>query len=121
MPKAAAPNLIDARWVPKWKKVQGKLTTHAWLMVRGFKELQASQLSTSPGATSRWSQRAINSVAAQMGWTLFSAYVFQAFRRGLTFDEAAKEEADVVRDVQFTIPPGSLGILQQLTGFEDFN
>ncbi len=27
----------------------------------------------------------------------------------------------MVRDVQFTIPPGSLGILQQLPGFEDSN
>ena len=36
-------------------------------------------------------------------------------------DAQAKDEAEVVRDVQFTIPPGSLSILQQLPGFEDFN
>ena len=63
----------------------------------------------------------VNSTAAQMGWTLFSADVSQAFLRGLTFDEAAKDDAEVVRDVQFTIPPGSLSILQQLPGFKDFH
>ena len=106
-----ANNVIDARWVLKWKKVDDKWTINARLVVRGFKDLQASQLSTFVGTTSRWGQRIINSVAVQNGWTLFSADVSQAFLRGLTFDEAAEEKAEVVRDVRFTVPPGCLSVL----------
>ena len=87
--------------------------------MRGFKDLQASQLSTFAGATSRWGQRIINSVAVQMGWTLFSADVSQAFLRGLSFEEASKRKDEVTRDVQFTVPPGSADILKHLPGFED--
>lgn len=57
----------------------------------------------------------------QKGWILFTADVSQALLRGLTFEEAAKHNHEVVRTVQFTVPPGSLGILQQVPGFETFN
>ena len=63
----------------------------------------------------------MNSVAAQQGWPLFTADVSQAFLRGLTFEQAAQMKDEVRRDVQFTVPPGSMHILQQLPGFEDFN
>ena len=78
--------------------------------MRGFKDLQAAQLSTFAGTTTRWGHRLVNSVAAQQGWTLFTADVSQAFLRGLTFEQAAKMKDEVQRDVQFTVPPGSLYI-----------
>ena len=56
-----------------------------------------------------------------MGWQLFSADVSQAFLRGLTVDDVSKRDHDIVRGVQFTAPPGSVPILQQLPGFENFN
>ena len=72
--------------------VDGKKTIQARLVVRGFKDLQAGQLATSSGTTTRWGQRVVNSVATQRPWTLFSADVSQAFLRGHTFDEAAKKQ-----------------------------
>ena len=49
MPKKLATNLIDARWVLTWKEVNGKRTIQARLVVRGFKDTQAEQLSTFAG------------------------------------------------------------------------
>ena len=69
MPKKHATTIIDARWVLKWKEVNGKYKTQARLVARGSKDLQAAQLSTFAGTTTRWGQRLVNSVAAQHGWT----------------------------------------------------
>ena len=90
MPKALAHNVVDSRWVLKWKEVNGKRIIQARLVVRGFKDLQASQLNTFAGTTTRWGQRLVNSVAAQHRWPLFTADVSQAFLRGLTFEQAAQ-------------------------------
>ena len=51
----------------------------------------------------------------------FSADVSQAFLRGLTFEQVAKLEGEVIRDVQFTVPPGSVPVLRTIPGYEDFN
>ena len=112
MSKQHATTVTAARWLLKWKEVNGKRTIQARLVVRGLKDLQAAQLSTFAGTTTRWGQRLVNSVAAQQGWPLFTADVSQAFLRGLTFEQAAQMKKDEVqRDVQFTVPPGSLHIL----------
>ena len=42
MLKRDATDVIDARWVLKWKRVDDKWRTQARLVVRGFKYLQAS-------------------------------------------------------------------------------
>ena len=120
-PKKYASNVIDARCVLKWKTVNGERIISARLVVRGFKDLQAAQLSTFAGTTTRWGQRIVNSVAAQYRWPLFTADVSQAFLRGLTFDRAAQLKDEVQRDVQFTVPPGSVKILKKLPGYSDFN
>ena len=67
MPKRQATNVIDARWVLKWKEVNGKRIIRARVVVRGFKDLQAAQLSTFAGTTTRWGQRLVNSIAVQHG------------------------------------------------------
>ena len=87
--KEHAGNIIDARWVLKWKVVNGDRIVQARLVVRGFKDLQAAQLSTFAGTTTRWGQRLVNSVAAQQRWPRFTADASQAFLRGLTFEQAA--------------------------------
>ena len=63
--KEPAGNVIDARWVLKWKVVNGERIVQARLVVRGFKDQQAAQLSTFAGTTTRWGQRLVKSVAAQ--------------------------------------------------------
>ena len=119
--KRYASNVIDARWVLKWKIVKDQRIIQARLVVRGFKDLQAAQLSTYAGTTTRWGQRLVNSVAAQYRWPLFTADVSQAFLRGLTFEHAAQMKDEVRRDVQFTVPLGSTHLLKKLPGFSDFN
>ena len=80
-------NVIDARWVIRWKvSPGGKRAIKARLTVRGFKDLQANDVTTFAGTTSRWGQRLICSIAAQHHWQLFSADVGAAFLKGLTFN-----------------------------------
>lgn len=53
VPSQDASNLIHARWVLRWKNDDDKYVIQARLVVRGLKDLQASQLHTFLGATSR--------------------------------------------------------------------
>ena len=53
MPRQQATNVIDARWVLKWKEVNGKRIIQARLVVRGFKDFQAAQLSSLAGTATR--------------------------------------------------------------------
>ena len=52
---------------------------------------------------------------------MFTVDVSQSFLRGLTFEQAAQLKDEVQRDVQFTVPPGSVNILKKLPGYHDFN
>ena len=52
---------------------------------------------------------------------MFIADVSQAFLRGLTFEQAAQLKDEVHRDVQFTVPPGSVSMLKRLPGYQDLN
>ena len=120
-PLAEADNLIDARWVLKWKVVDGQRIIKARLTVRGFRDMQAGQLATFSGTTSRWGQRIVVAVAVQKRWALFSCDVAQAFLRGLSFRELAQIDGEVSRSVQFKLPAGSIPMLRALPGYEDFD
>ena len=91
------------------------------LTVRGYKDQQASELQTYAGTATRWSQRIVNFMVVQKGWRLFSADVGQAFLRGLSFEQIQEMDGEVYRDVQFTVPPGSVPILQTLQGYANFD
>lgn len=121
MDRQLASNVIDARWVLTWKIGAGKRIIQARLVVRGFKDPQASSLSIFAGTTSRWGQRLVSSVAVQKKWELLTADVSQAFLRGLTFEEALKLKDEVHRSVQFCMPPSSESILRMLPGHSDFD
>ena len=43
------------------------------------------------------------------------------FLRGLLFSEIAKLDGEVRRSVQFLVPEGSIPLLRQLEGYEDFD
>ena len=60
-------------------------------------------------------------VAAQMKWKLHSADVSEAFLRGLTFEEVAKEPGETLRACELQLPPGCNPMLRELKGMEDFN
>ena len=120
-PRTKARNILDSRWVLKWKVVNGKRITKARLTARGFRDAQANEVHTYAGTATRWSQRLVNVMCAQRKWTLFSADVSQAFLRGLTFEQIESMEGEIHREVQITVPPGSVPVLQQIEGYETFN
>ena len=122
-PKATAKNRLDSRWVLKWKKRRDKAgnwetVITARLTARGFRDVQTVE--TFSATTSRWGQRLILVVAAQMGWSIISADVSQAFLRGVTFKTLA-EAGEEVRVVELEVPPGSSHLLRRLRGLETFN
>ena len=62
--RSAATNVIDARWVLKWKIVDGVKTVKARLCVRGFKDREADHVVTSASTAARWTQRMVVNMAA---------------------------------------------------------
>ena len=84
--RATAENLIDSRWVIKWKLIDGLKAVKARLCVRGFKDRQADWLETHASTASRWGQRLVCQIVAQLQWRLFSFDVSAAFLNGFTFD-----------------------------------
>ena len=105
----------------KWKLVDGKRVIKARLTVRGYKDLQGSEVKTIASTASRWGQRVVCMAAVQNNLVLYSADVSQAFLQGMSFDEVAKLKGEVRRNVQFEVPPGSIPILRMLDGYEDFD
>ena len=119
--RTAARNVLDARWVLKWKLVNKIKEIRARMTVRGYRDKQAADLATFSATSSRWGQRLCAICAVQYGWFIFSVDVSQAFLRGLPYSELAKLEGELVRDVSFTVPPGAIPLLQRLPGFGDFD
>ena len=73
--RVGARNILDCRWVGKWKKVKSKTdptqlvrVIRMRLTLRGFKDVDADSISTYAGTSSRVSQRLIISEAAVRGW-----------------------------------------------------
>ena len=57
--RKGAKNIIDSRWVIKWKMIDGKKSIKARLVVRGFKDNQGDIILTAASAASRWGQRLV--------------------------------------------------------------
>ena len=113
--------MLDARWVLKWKLIDKIRQVRARMTVRGYRDMQKDELATFSATSSRWGQRLVVIAAVQAGWELFSVDVSQAFLRGMPYDEIAKLDGEIEREVSFTVPPGSIPILQKLPGFSDFD
>ena len=110
MPRQKANNLLTSRWVLKWKQIEDKKVVKARLTVQGFKDKQ--DVDNYAGTSTRWSQRLVLIMCAQMKWTLMSADVSEAFLRGLTFAELAKMPGEVKRSCQLELPPGATVLLR---------
>ena len=121
MDKSKATNVLDSRWVLKWKIIDGVREIKARLTARGYKDMQANDVNTYAGTATRYGQRLVNVMAVQRQWTLFSADIGQAFLRGMTFEQIGKLEGEIKREVQLTLPPGCIPVLQQIQGYEDFD
>ena len=112
-------NVLQSRWVLKWKNMKDGRGVKARLVVQGFMDRQ--HVDNYAATTSRWGQRLIIILPVQFGWPLISLDVSEAFLRGITFQEL--HEADPtqpLRQVQLKIPPGSGILFRSLTGMEDF-
>ena len=143
-PRRGARNVIDCRWVLKWKVTDdggpdpsgrsasrpagsagdgGKPTREirARLTVRGFKDMDAASLESYAGTSTKWSQRLVASFAVQRQWRIVSADVAKAFLQGISYEELAKLTGAPLRVVCFELPLKCIPLLKQLPGFEDFN
>ena len=100
-------NLVDARWVLKWKSVDGKRTVKARLCIRGFLDRQGNDVDTWSSTASRLGQRFINSVCVQCQFDMCCIDISNAFLRGIDFEQLAKESGQPVREVTLD-PPGDV-------------
>eukprot|EP00975_Prorocentrum_lima_P063497 12891891-Prorocentrum_lima.AAC.1 len=78
-------------------------------------------IKTFSGTATKWAQRAVNDNAAQTNYTLFSMDICEAFPKGMTLKEIAKETGDTLRLVRFYFPLGDVWVLRKLPGMEDYD
>ena len=136
--RAKARNIIDCRWVIKWKhevavvsvadasKQSGASTTskrviRCRLTVRGFKDRDAQNLDSYAGTSQRYSQRLVCSEAAHRGWPICTTDISKAFLQGVTYEELSSLTGEPIREVNFYLPGNCVSILKQVPGFEDFD
>ena len=116
-----APCIIDAKWVYKWKYVQGKRIIRARLCLRGFKETGADDQTNFASTASRFSQKLLVSECVLRGWVLASSDVPKAFLQGVSYEELASTTDAPMRDVSFELTGEGLSCLQTLPEFKGFN
>ena len=121
--RRGARNLIDAKWVAKWKWTQaadGAMVRiiRSRLTVRGFEDRRKDKVNTCTGTSARWGQRRVNILAAQRMWKLCGADISAALLQGMTFEEVSKLLNEPIRDICFELPRGSSELLCEVEGFE---
>ena len=119
--RKTARNILTARWVHKYKLIDGIKEVKSRMTVRGFQDLGQEDMSTFAGTASRWGQRLVVSIAAQRQWSIFMWDVSVAFLQGLTFSQLAEMQGTQEREVCFEPPKGSEPLFQELPGMESFN
>ena len=136
-PKMEARNVIDTRWVYKFKyeeqtvdatksgfqnsSATAKKTIRARLTVRGFKDADKWDIDRYAGTSTRGSQKLIVSEAVLRGWVLCAADISKAFLQGVTYEELAKLTGEPAREVNFYLPAYNMSQLRQIPGFETFD
>ena len=126
VPRATAKNVMDSKFVAKWKMVQdaqGKeqRIVRMRLALRGFKDLREG-LENFAATGSRQSQRLLSSeVACHPGWKLVAVDVAKAFLQGMTYQEMSKLTGEAEHEVHFDLPAREAEYLKQVPGFEGFD
>ena len=123
MKRKDAKNIVDVRWVRKWKKDPHTLEkfVKSRLTVRGFKDL-CQELETYAGTATRWAQRLIVALAVLLNLPMFTIDVTGAFAKGLNWEELAKLTGEMIRSVQFELTrPEDVALIRRLEGFADFD
>ena len=120
--RLGATNVLDSRFVGKWKVIGKGRIIRMRMAVRGFKDWEADWLESYAGTASRTSQKMISSeVACHPGWVYITVDIEKAFLQGMTYKEISELTGEAERVVHFTLPSGSAKILRQIPGFEDFD
>ena len=134
--REGARNIIDCRWVLKWKwdtdatgtaesaagqQAKSRRVIRARLTVRGFKDCDKGLVATYAGTSQRFSQRILVSEAVIRGWDLATSDISKAFLQGVTYSELAALTGEKVREVNFYLPAYNIPQLRQVPGFENFN
>ncbi|CAE8594372.1 unnamed protein product [Polarella glacialis] len=121
-PRAGARNILDSRYVAKWKFVDGKRIIRMRMAMRGFKDWDADSINSYAGTASRASQKVLSSeVACHPDWVMISIDINKAFLQGMTYKEIHELTGEAERTVHFTLPPGSAAVLRLIPGYEDFD
>ena len=63
-PRRTANNIVDMRWVVKWKLIDGKRAVRCRMPARDFKDKMKEDVDAYSGTASRWGQRAVTATAA---------------------------------------------------------
>ena len=114
-------NIVDMRWVIKWKMIDKKRAVRARLAARGFKDKLKLATETYSGTTSRWGQRSISAAAAMYGYRLWTIDVPKAFLRGLTFQQLSDATGEEELHMQLELPAGTIPLLRKIDGFATFD
>ena len=136
-PREGARNIIDVRWVIKYKyetptmdakaggshraEAKPERTIRARLTVRGFKDSDKADIDRYAGTSSKCSQKVLVSEAVRNQWPVFTADISKAFLQGVTYEELAQLTGNPVREVNFYLPADNIPLLQKLPGFETFD
>eukprot|EP00971_Amphidinium_carterae_P350102 6491381-Amphidinium_carterae.1 len=88
IPLSSARNVVDARWVLRWKYQEGgERKVKARLCLRGFRDQQKCDLDTVAFTASRLSQRVVSSLSVLFQWSMISLDISTAFLQGGYFDK----------------------------------
>jgi len=135
-PRSNAKNIIDTRWVLKFKWDQPTVdvrqsggrqtegqpvrTIRARLTVRGFKDSAKQDIDRYAGTSSKCSQKILVSEAVRRGWDICTTDISKAFLQGVTYKELAELTGEPEREVNFYLPAGQIALLRKVPGFESF-
>jgi len=137
-PRAGARNIVDTRWVHKFKWEQqpvdavrgssqsvgttpSKMIIRSRLTLRGFKDHDRADIDRYAGTSSRCSQKLLVSEAVAQKWDIATTDISKAFLQGVTYEELAKLTGEKAREVNFYLPAPCIPLLRKIEGFEDFD
>ena len=97
VPRKGATNILDVRWVGKWKRIKAKadptktvLIIRMRMTLRGFKDRDAAELATFAGTSSRLSKRLVISEAVNRNFKVVAIDIKKAFLKGITYIELSR-------------------------------
>eukprot|EP00971_Amphidinium_carterae_P131791 2610307-Amphidinium_carterae.1 len=121
LPRSQCTNVVDSKWVYRWKPSDAGRVIKSRITLRGFKDLDRS-VNTWAATAARNTQKTLNSLAmTQANFTMESWDISSAFAQGMTFEEIATATGEEQRSIQLEVAPYDLDLIRAQPGFEDFS